>query len=182
MACRFAKVLPCETRIPSSDWDCQTERAEQMKYQLKINGEIRSVDVEPGTPLLWVLRDELELTGTKFGCGVAYCGACTVHIDGYPSRSCQTFIEDAVDSEITTIEGATDRVAKAVQAAWREKDVVQCGWCQSGQVMSAIGLLTENPKPSDEEIKEYMYGNACRCVTYLRINEAVKLASRKLEA
>ena len=153
-----------------------------MQYQLKINGESRTVDAEPGTPLLWILRDELHLTGTKFGCGVAYCGACTVHVDGYPTRSCQTFVEDATEAEITTIEGATDKVAQAVQAAWREKDVVQCGWCQSGQIMSAIGLLTENPSPTDEDIKDYMDGNACRCVTYVRINEAIKLASEKLEA
>ncbi|WCL54137.1 (2Fe-2S)-binding protein [Gimibacter soli] len=152
-----------------------------MQYELKINGQKRTVEAEPGTPLLWVLRDEMKLTGTKFGCGVAYCGACTVHLDGTPSRSCQTFVEDAVETDITTIEGAKGRIAEAVQAAWREKDVVQCGWCQSGQIMSAIGLLSENPKPSDAEIRDYMDGNACRCVTYVRINEAVKLASEKLE-
>jgi isoquinoline 1-oxidoreductase alpha subunit len=152
-----------------------------VQYQLHINGEQRTVDAEPGTPLLWVLRDELHLTGTKFGCGVAYCGACTVHADGTPTRSCQTPVEDAVEMDITTIEGATGKVAQAVQAAWREKDVVQCGWCQSGQIMSAIGLLNENPRPSSEEIRDYMAGNACRCVTYLRVNEAVRLASEKLE-
>ncbi|MTI08753.1 MULTISPECIES: (2Fe-2S)-binding protein [Curvivirga] len=153
-----------------------------MKYDLKINGETRSVEADPDTPMLWVIRDELDMTGTKFGCGVASCGACTIHVDGEPTRSCQTTIEDAVGSEITTIEGLNDKVAMAVQTAWREKDVVQCGYCQSGQIMSAVGLLTENPSPSDEEIDDYMDGNACRCATYVRIKDAIKLASTRLEA
>jgi isoquinoline 1-oxidoreductase alpha subunit len=153
-----------------------------MQYKLKVNGKPHTVEAEPGTPLLWVLRDELDMTGTKFGCGVASCGACTVHLDGMPSRSCQTFVEDATDYDITTIEGAETKVAKAVQEAWREADVVQCGYCQSGQIMSAIGLLTETPTPTDEDINSYMNGNACRCATYVRIKSAIKRASEKLEA
>ncbi|WP_310621234.1 (2Fe-2S)-binding protein [Flexibacterium corallicola] len=153
-----------------------------MAYTININGEARSVEAEPGTPLLWVIRDELQLTGTKFGCGVASCGACTVHLDGQPVRSCQTFIEDVEDALLTTIEGASGKVAKAVQSAWAELDVVQCGYCQSGQIMQAVGLLSENPKPSSEEIDDYMDGNACRCATYQRIRAAVGRASEILEA
>ncbi len=152
------------------------------KFALTINGQERQVDVDPATPILWVLRDHLNLVGTKYGCGIAQCGACTIHLNGMATRSCMLPVSAVGNNEITTIEGATDKIAQAVQAAWQEKDVVQCGWCQSGQIMSAIGLLTENPKPTDDEIKEYMYGNACRCVTYVRINEAIKLASEKLEA
>lgn len=153
-----------------------------MKYSFEINGEPMSVDAEPGTPLLWVIRDDLKLTGTKFGCGVASCGACTVHVDGEPTRSCQTFIEDVEGSKVTTIEGAKDEVAQAVQQAWVELDVVQCGYCQSGQIMSAVGLLTENRKPAVEEIDEYMWGNACRCATYQRIRAGIQRASEILEA
>jgi len=146
---------------------------------LKINGETIVVDAAPGTPLLWVLRDELGLTGTKFGCGVASCGACTVHIDGVSVRSCQAFVED-VDGEITTIEGLSGREAKAVQTAWRELDVVQCGYCQSGQIMSAVNLLEHNPKPTDAEIDAVMSGNACRCATYVRIRAAIHQAASSL--
>ncbi len=154
-----------------------------MAINLKLNGETHTVDAEPGTPLLWVIRDELKLTGTKFGCGVASCGACTVHLNGEPVRSCQTYIEDVEDAEITTIEAVgEDKIGAAVQQAWVELDVVQCGYCQSGQVMSAVGLLTENPKPSAEEIDSYMYGNACRCATYQRIRAGIKRASEILEA
>jgi len=153
-----------------------------MSMTLKINGQTRSVDAEPGTPLLWVIRDELDLTGTKFGCGVASCGACTVHVDGEPTRSCQTMVEDVADADITTIEGAAGPVASAVQAAWRELDVVQCGYCQSGQIMSAIGLLSETPKPSDADIDAYMSGNACRCATYHRIRAGIHRAAKILEA
>ena len=117
-----------------------------MATELKINGETREVDPAEGTPLLWVIRDELKLTGTKFGCGVAACGACTVHVDGQPVRSCQTFVEDVAGAEITTIEGLESDVANAVQQAWNELNVVQCGYCQSGQIISAVGLLTENTK------------------------------------
>ncbi len=153
-----------------------------MQYQLNINGQLQSVEAEPGTPLLWVIRDELNLTGTKFGCGVASCGACTVHLNGSPIRSCSFPIEGAVSSRITTIEGLDSPVATAVQQAWREKDVVQCGYCQSGQIMSAVGLLSSNSSPSDADIDSAMSGNACRCATYVRIRDAVKLASQKLEA
>ncbi|GAB5436077.1 (2Fe-2S)-binding protein [Falsiruegeria mediterranea] len=154
-----------------------------MTLNLKLNGQTHQVEAEPGTPLLWVLRDELKLTGTKFGCGVASCGACTVHLDGEPVRSCQTYIEDVEDAEVTTIEVVDQNpVGAAVQAAWAELDVVQCGYCQSGQIMSAIGLLTENSKPTLEEIDDYMNGNACRCATYQRIRAAIVLASENLEA
>ena len=154
-----------------------------MAISININGEQRDVDAEPGTPLLWVIRDELKLTGTKFGCGVASCGACTVHLNGEPVRSCQTYIEDVEDAEITTIEKmAEDRIGAAVQQAWLELDVVQCGYCQSGQIMSAVGLLRENAKPSAEDVDEYMYGNACRCATYQRIRAGVLRAAEILEA
>ncbi|SLN61710.1 Isoquinoline 1-oxidoreductase subunit alpha [Falsiruegeria litorea R37] len=154
-----------------------------MTLNLKLNGQTHQVEAEPGTPLLWVIRDELKLTGTKFGCGVASCGACTVHLDGEPVRSCQTYIEDVEDAEITTIEIVDQNpVGAAVQEAWAELDVVQCGYCQSGQIMSAIGLLSENSKPTLEEIDDYMNGNACRCATYQRIRAAIVLASEKLEA
>lgn len=153
-----------------------------MSLTLTINGERRDVEAEPGTPLLWVIRDELDLTGTKFGCGVASCGSCTVHVDGEPVRSCQTMVEDVTDAKITTIEGVAGKVALAVRDSWRELDVVQCGYCQSGQIMSAIGLLTETPKPSNEDIDSYMSGNACRCATYQRIRAAIHHAADKLEA
>lgn len=152
-----------------------------MAIDLKINGKNRQVEAEPGTPLLWVIRDELELTGTKFGCGVASCGACTVHVDGEPTRSCVTMVEDVQDSDIQTIEGLEGPVAKAVQDAWNELDVVQCGYCQSGQIMSAVGLLTDNPNPSDADIDDYMSGNACRCATYKRIRAAIHHAAGTLE-
>ena len=152
-----------------------------MQFDLNINGQSRTVEAEPGTPLLWVIRDELNLTGTKFGCGVAACGACTVHFNGTPLRSCSLPIDAAAGSSITTIEGLDGRVADAVQQAWREKDVVQCGYCQSGQIMSAVGLLASNASPSDDDIDNAMGGNACRCATYVRIRDAVKLAAQKLE-
>ncbi|MBY6058196.1 (2Fe-2S)-binding protein [Leisingera daeponensis] len=154
-----------------------------MAISLKLNGQTHQVEAEPGTPLLWVIRDELKLTGTKFGCGVASCGACTVHLNGEPVRSCQTYIEDLEGAEITTIEKISEsRIGQAVQAAWVELDVVQCGYCQSGQIMSAVGLLSENPKPSAEEIDDYMNGNACRCATYQRIRAAILRASEIMEA
>ncbi|MEX0350970.1 MAG: (2Fe-2S)-binding protein [Paracoccaceae bacterium] len=153
-----------------------------MAMTLKLNGEARAVDAEPGTPLLWVIRDELKLTGTKFGCGVASCGACTVHLDGEPVRSCQTYVEDVEGAEITTIEGLNTDTSAAVQQAWAELDVVQCGYCQSGQIMSAVGLLNENAKPTVEEIDDYMHGNACRCATYQRIRAAIQRASDIMEA
>ncbi len=154
-----------------------------MAISLKLNGQMRTVEAEPGTPLLWVIRDELKLTGTKFGCGVASCGACTVHMDGQPVRSCQTFIEDVEDAEITTIEDMENhKVGTAVQQAWLELDVVQCGYCQSGQIMNAVGLLRENANPTPEEVDYYMYGNACRCATYQRIRAGVLRAAEILEA
>ncbi|OUT96973.1 MAG: isoquinoline 1-oxidoreductase [Betaproteobacteria bacterium TMED41] len=153
-----------------------------MQYRLNINGKAESISAEPETPLVWVLRDQIGLTGTKFGCGVASCGNCTVHVDGLAVKSCQLKVEQAQDKEITTIEGANTTVASVVREAWVNKNVVQCGYCQSGQIMTAIALLENNQNPSDEEIQNSMAGNACRCMCYLRIKDAVKLASKKLEA
>jgi len=152
-----------------------------MSITLKINGESREIAADPDTPLLWVIRDELDLTGTKFGCGVASCGSCTVHVNGQPQRSCVLPISAVGDKEITTIEAVDTPQAKAVQTAWQELDVVQCGYCQSGQIMSATGLLASNPKPSDQDIDTYMAGNACRCATYQRIRAAIHRASDILE-
>jgi isoquinoline 1-oxidoreductase alpha subunit len=149
---------------------------------LKVNGQTHEVDVEPDTPLLWVLRDHLHLTGTKFGCGQALCGACTVHVDGQAMRACATPVEAAVGSEVTTIEGIAGDEAKAVQTAWQRLDVVQCGYCQSGQIMTAVALLGGNPKPSDTDIDGALTGNICRCATYHRIRAAVHEAARLLEA
>jgi isoquinoline 1-oxidoreductase alpha subunit len=149
---------------------------------LKVNGQTHEVDVEPDTPLLWVLRDHLHLTGTKFGCGQALCGACTVHIDGQAMRACATPVDAAVGTEVTTIEGIAGDEAKAVQTAWQRLDVVQCGYCQSGQIMTAVALLGGNPKPSDTDIDGALTGNICRCATYHRIRAAVHEAARLLEA
>ena len=152
-----------------------------MAITFTVNGEERSVDVDPDTPLLWVLRDELRLTGTKFGCGIAQCGACTVHLDGTTRRSCVTPVRMVEGAEVTTIEGLESAEAKAVQEAWVAIDVPQCGYCQSGQVMSATALLEENPSPTDEEIDEAMAGNICRCATYVRIRQAIHDAASTLE-
>jgi isoquinoline 1-oxidoreductase alpha subunit len=147
---------------------------------LSVNGVRHELDVEPDMPLLWALRDTLAMTGTKFGCGKALCGACTVHLDGTAVRSCQTPVGDAAGAEIVTIEGANGKVAEAVQASWRALDVVQCGYCQSGQIMSAIALLSENTKPTDDDIDAAMDGNICRCGTYQRIRAAIHDAAGKL--
>lgn len=146
-----------------------------------LNGREVSVDVEPDTPLLWAVRDDLKLTGTKFGCGVAQCGACTVHVDGAPIRSCVTPVSDVEGKKITTIEGVGGPVAEAVVHAWQKLDVVQCGYCQSGQIMSAVALLAANPKPSDQDIDAAMNGNICRCNTYQRIRAAIHMASGNLK-
>jgi len=148
----------------------------------KLNGEAVELDVAEDVPLLWAIRDFAGLTGTKFGCGLAQCGACTVHVDGQPIRSCVTPVADIAGQEITTIEGLDSKASAAIQAAWQKFDVVQCGYCQSGQVMSATALLSENPKPSDEDIDEAMSGNICRCATYVRIRAAIHEASRMMEA
>ncbi len=148
--------------------------------KLSINGAVHEIDADPDMPLLWAIRDHLNLTGTKFGCGAGLCGACTVHVDGQPARACQTQIGDAANSKITTIEGLSGKVAHAVQTAWQKLDVVQCGYCQSGQIMSAIGLLSQNAKPSDADINDAMDGNVCRCATYVRIRAAIHEASSML--
>ena len=148
---------------------------------LLLNGKTITVDAPPDTPLLWVLRDHLQLTGTKFGCGAAYCGACTVHIDGVATRSCVLPLSAAAGKRVTSIEGLTSRVGVAVQTAWDKHQVPQCGYCQSGQVMSAASLLSKNPKPSDDEIVAAMQGNLCRCGTYPRIQAAIHDAAATLE-
>lgn len=148
--------------------------------KLVVNGQEKTVDVDPATPILWALREQLKLNGTKFGCGIAQCGACTVHLDGQPIRSCSTPIAAAEGLEITTIEGVAspDGTLHAVQTAWIEKQVPQCGYCQSGQIMSAVALLRDNPDPTDEDIDTAMRGNICRCGAYGRIRDAIKLAAK----
>jgi len=143
-----------------------------------VNGRPVTVDVDPDTPLLWVLRDELKLTGTKFGCGIAQCGACTVHLDGLPRRSCVTPIASVEGGKVTTIEGISGKEADAVTRAWIAIDVPQCGYCQSGQIMSASALLESNPHPTDSDIDDAMSGNICRCGTYVRIRDAIKQAAQ----
>jgi isoquinoline 1-oxidoreductase alpha subunit len=145
---------------------------------LNINGKTRSVDVDPSTPLLWVLRENLEMTGTKFGCGMALCGACTVHLDGQPIRSCSTPVSAAAGKRVTTIEAiGSSATGKKVQAAWKDIDVPQCGYCQSGQIMAAVALLESKPKPTDADIDAAMSGNICRCGTYPRIRAAIHQAA-----
>lgn len=152
-----------------------------MAITVKVNGTKHEVDVDGDTPLLWVLRDTLGLTGTKFGCGIAQCGACTVFLDGKPLRSCSLPVSALGDGEVTTIEGVSGREASAVRDAWIARDVPQCGYCQSGQVMSAVALLQEIKKPTDQDIDQAMNGNLCRCATYVRIRAAIHDASRALE-
>jgi len=147
------------------------------KFNISVNNQQKTVDVDSDTPLLWVLRDELNLVGTKYGCGIAQCGACTVHIDGVAMRSCSVPVFK-VKGEITTIEGLSENGTHPVQKAWKEHDVPQCGYCQAGQMMTAAAFLKENKNPSDEEIKVAMNGNICRCGTYPRINKAIKTASK----
>ncbi|MCR9065386.1 MAG: (2Fe-2S)-binding protein [Cytophagales bacterium] len=149
------------------------------KYNLNINGVKRSVELDPTTPILWVLRDHLNMPGTKFGCGIAQCGACTIHLNGMAIRSCQLPVSAVGNQEITTIEGLSENGDHPVQEAWIEHDVAQCGYCQTGQIMTAAALLKNNPKPSDEDIQATMSGNICRCGTYLRIKEAIKTAAAK---
>lgn len=144
---------------------------------LTINGKEQTVEVDPNTPVLWVLRDHLNLFGTKYGCGVAQCGACTIHLDGVAVRSCQLPVSNVENQEITTIEGLSEKGDHPVQKAWMEHDVPQCGYCQAGQMMTAVAFLKNNPSPSDEEIETAMNGNLCRCGTYLRIKAAVKTAA-----
>lgn len=149
-------------------------------FNLNINGTSKQVDVDPSTPMLWVLRDHLDLVGTKFGCGIAQCGACTIHLDGNAVRSCQLPVSAAEGASITTIEGLSEMGDHPVQQAWLEHDVPQCGYCQAGQIMSAAALLASNPNPSDTDIDNAMNGNICRCGTYIRIKAAIKTASQKL--
>ncbi len=151
-----------------------------MAITLSINGEDQEIDAAEGTPLLWVLRDHLKLTGTKFGCGIAQCGACTVHVDGVPIRSCSTPHDVLEGAKITTIEGVSGKAAEALRRAWEDIDVPQCGYCQAGQLMSAAALLAENRRPRDEEIDAAMNGNLCRCATYISIRTAIKQAGRSL--
>ncbi len=148
-----------------------------MATTLNINGKDETIDAAPGTPLLWVLRDHLKMTGTKFGCGVAQCGACTVHVDGAPTRSCITAHDSLDGAKVTTIEGVQGRAADAIRAVWVKNDVPQCGYCQSGQIMAATALLVENSSPSDEDIDAAMSGNICRCATYMSIRRAIKEAA-----
>ena len=147
-------------------------------FEIKVNGLTKQVDVDGDTPILWVLRDHLNLVGTKFGCGIAQCGACTVHIDGVAVRSCVLPVSSLDGKEVTTIEGLSETAMHPIQKAWREHDVPQCGYCQAGQMMSASALLKENPSPSDKEIDEAMRGNLCRCATYKRIKTAIKTAAK----
>ena len=152
-----------------------------MKFKLSVNGAVRSVNVAPETPLVWVLRDELGLTGTKFGCGVSSCGNCTVHVNGAAIKSCQARIDQVADSNVITIEGAQGKVAEAVRTAWVEKNVVQCGYCQSGQIMTASAFLERNNNPNDEDINNAMKMNICRCGTYQRVRKAIYEASEEIK-
>ena len=153
-----------------------------MSIELTVNGQLHRLEVAPDTPLLWTLRDHLGLTGTKFGCGMSLCGACTVHVDGQPTRSCITPVASVVGTHITTIEGLSTPAGRAVQQAWVDLNVPQCGYCQSGQIMSAAALLTTNPHPTDSDIDGAMAGNICRCATYVRIRKAIHRAAASLAA
>jgi isoquinoline 1-oxidoreductase alpha subunit len=173
----FRTSIARQTAYPTNQ---QTEPGGVVMATLRVNGQARDIgDLDPSTPLLWVLRDELGLLGTKYGCGIAQCGACTVHMNGAPVRSCQIPVGNLTNEEITTIEGlaAADGTLTALQSAWIEHDVPQCGYCQAGQLMSATALLRNNPNPSDAEIDAAMSGNLCRCATYTRIRRAIKSAA-----
>lgn len=150
-------------------------------FTLHVNGKAHTVSVAPDTPLLWVIRDHLGLLGTKFGCGVGQCGACTVHLNGAPARACQTAVSDAVYSQITTIEGLSEAGDHPLQKAWVELDVPQCGYCQAGQIMTAAALLKANPRPTEAEVDDAMQGNLCRCSTYLRIRAAIQRAASQMQ-
>src|SRR5205809_992407 len=166
---------------PAPHVRAQNRRQAMASFELNVNGQPKQVNVDPSTPLLWVLREELKMTGTKYGCGISACGACTVHVAGIATRSCVVPISLINDRPIVTIEGiGTDPVGHAVQDAWVEKDVVQCGYCQSGQIMSAVALLKATPKPTEANIEESMGGNLCRCATYVRIREAIKSAAEQI--
>lgn len=153
-----------------------------MTVSFQLNGSAITLDVDPEMPLLWAIREKAALTGTKFGCGIASCGACTVHIDGVAVRSCATPVSGVAGQNVTTIEGIAGKAAEAVKASWQKLNVVQCGYCQSGQIMSAVALLTQTPKPSDTDINDAMSGNICRCATYHRIRAAIHDASKAMEA
>src|SRR6266446_2585090 len=166
---------------PAHHVRAENRRQVMATFQLNLNGQRKEVNVDPSTPLLWVLREELKMTGTKYGCGISACGACTVHLAGIATRSCVVPVSLIGDRKITTIEGVgQDPVGRVVQDAWVEKDVVQCGYCQSGQIMSAVALLKATPKPTEANIEESMGGNLCRCATYVRIREAIKSAAEQV--
>ncbi len=150
-------------------------------YQLKVNGETRTVDVTEDTPVLWVLRDFLDLVGTKYGCGIGQCGACTIHVDGNAMRSCSMTLAQVEGKSITTIEGLSEDGSHPVQEAWKEVDVPQCGYCQAGQIMTASAFLESNPNPTEEDVKNAMHGNICRCASYTRIKQAVLSAAEKMD-
>ena len=151
-----------------------------MPISFELNGQAVALDVDPDMPLLWAIREKANLNGTKFGCGIAQCGACTVHIDGAAARACVTPVSAVAGAKITTIEGLSGKTAQAVQASWQKLNVVQCGYCQSGQIMSAVALLTDKPKPTNDDIDDAMNGNICRCATYHRIREAIHDAAKSL--
>src|SRR5213083_3363926 len=173
------RLVPGST--PARHVRAQDRRQAMATYQLNVNGQSRQVNVDPSTPLLWVLREELKMTGTKYGCGVSACGACTVHVAGIATRSCLLPVSLVGERPVVTIEAiGQDPVGRVVQDAWVENDVVQCGYCQSGQIMCAVALLKHTPKPTDVNIEKSMGGNICRCGTYFRIREAIKTVSQRL--
>src|SRR5436190_9016005 len=174
--------LPAPGSTPAHHALPPNRRVVMASYQLNVNGQQKHVEVDPSTPLLWVLREELKMTGTKYGCGISVCGACTVHLDGIATRSCVVPVSLIGGRPIITIEGmANDSVGRVVQDEWVDKDVVQCGYCQSGQIMSAVALLKQTPKPTGANIEESMGGNLCRCATYVRIREAIASAAKRLK-